>query len=297
MLHHDIDEWNFVNGYPVKYVKNEEDASIADDTFGEILLLECTNYTVDNVTMAGLGCDYIVGAIGIVLAYCTDVVFDECDIPAFGTGLAIFASTYVITQGCTFNGGDAQIYLGYSSYCTIDSNTLLSSSASSENNTGAIFLEASSINNITGNVIDSSMRIGISIKTGSDSNNVIGNEILDGDEAGIFAGGNYNTIMNNTIAGNLKYGVQLSIDSNYNSVLLNDFLGNAWNDTLYSAQAIDDGSNNLWNDTYGNYWDDYHEHYPDAIKVDWIWDTPYEIDGSAATSDDEPLGRPRDYFT
>jgi len=41
---------------------------------------------------------------------------------------------------------------------------------------------------------------------------------------------------------------------------------------------------NDWDDgKYGNYWDDYEEHYPDAkqLLLKGIWDTPYEIPGGS----------------
>ena len=296
MLDHDIDESNTVNGDPIFYRTSDSDGVIEDVPAGEVLLLECTNYTIDNVTMAGVGSEYSVGGLGVGFAYCSDILVNDSLIAPFNTGLAALASSDVTVQGCTFEGGDVLLTLYYSFYCLVDSNVFMNSSPDSSNATGTVVVEASSYNDITGNVIDSSGRAGICIKSGSNSNNVLSNEILDGEETGLFIGGDSNTVKYNTIAGNVKYGVQLSSDANDNSIWLNVFLGNAWNGTLYSAQAYDDGSNNLWSDQFGNYWADYHERYPDAIKVDWIWDTPYEIDGSASTSDDASLGRTFDHF-
>lgn len=291
MLDHDIDESNTVNGAPIYYRTDDSNGIIGNVSAGEVLLLKCTNYTIDTVTMAGVGSEYNVGGLGVAFAYCSYILVNNCSIAPFNTGLGVLASSNVTIQGCDFDGGDALLTLYYSSDCIVDSNTFIHCSPDSSTDTGMVLIDASSYNNITGNVISSGGRTGICIKSGSNSNNVLENEIIDGDEAGIFIGGDSNIVRYNTISGNVKYGVILSNDSNDNSIWLNDLLGNALNETLYDAQAYDDGSNNLWNDVYGNYWDDYRDRYPSAKKVDWIWNTPYEIDGSASSSDDMPLAR------
>ena len=41
----------------------------------------------------------------------------------------------------------------------------------------------------------------------------------------------------------------------------------------------------------GNYWDEYREKYPDAIEIDGIWNTPYNISGET-NQDNYPLVNP-----
>ena len=57
--------------------------------------------------------------------------------------------------------------------------------------------------------------------------------------------------------------------------------------------AIDDISNQWDNGNIGNYWDDYLEKYPEAKKIDGIWDTPYVITDYVV--DRYPLLNPPDF--
>ena len=49
---------------------------------------------------------------------------------------------------------------------------------------------------------------------------------------------------------------------------------------------------NQWdNGSAGNYWDEYREKYPDAVEIDVIWDTPYNISGGT-NQNNYPLVNP-----
>jgi nitrous oxidase accessory protein NosD len=50
---------------------------------------------------------------------------------------------------------------------------------------------------------------------------------------------------------------------------------------------------NRWDkDSNGNYWDDYLEIYPDAVKKDGVWSIPYNVTGGGNGCDEYPLVYP-----
>jgi len=70
------------------------------------------------------------------------------------------------------------------------------------------------------------------------------------------------------------YGIMIDDSSNNNLIYNNNFEYNIEN-------AYDEGDNK-WSKPFptgGNYWYDYEDRYPNAKKILWFWDTPYEIPG------------------
>ena len=69
-----------------------------------------------------------------------------------------------------------------------------------------------------------------------------------------------------------------------------------WRDVLFLGanhdwSAMDEVTNQWDNGNIGNYWDDYIDKNPDAISIDGIWDTPYNITGGS-NMDRFPLVNP-----
>ncbi|MGA1822626.1 MAG: right-handed parallel beta-helix repeat-containing protein [Thermoplasmatota archaeon] len=89
----------------------------------------------------------------------------------------------------------------------------------------------------------------------------------------------------NHIADNGGYGIETNgVGDFYHH---NNFIGN--NDG--GIQISDNGTANRWNTSSGegNFWGDYSSRYPTAGSNGKIWNTPYQIDGSAGSSDHYPL--------
>jgi len=161
-------------------------------------------------------------------------------------------------------------------------------------------------NNIIGNYISNNMD-GIQFRVGNNDNilgnNILGNNITLNDRYGIYLGLGYffteyyynvsgntiisnnwsgiylNSIHNSYITGNMisnnTVGINSSYLSNNNIIYHNNFI-----DNMYNAHEARD---NIWDDgKYGNYWSDYKEKYPFAIRSllkPWMWNIPYEIEG------------------
>jgi len=81
-----------------------------------------------------------------------------------------------------------------------------------------------------------------------------------------------NKIFGNTVINNWG-GLQFCCTSKGNVIYYNNYKQS-------SEYSTNDIVTNQWdNGSVGNYWDDYIEKHPDAIQIDGIWDTPYNITG------------------
>lgn len=115
------------------------------------------------------------------------------------------------------------------------------------------------------------------------NNTISGNHIENGCHGIYFYWNNrQNIIKNNIIIDNLR-GMHFAYDTSINNTIYNNcFVAND-----YFENARDDGSNNHWdNGSSGNYWDEYSGVDNDN---DGIGDSPYDIAGSAVSSDNFPL--------
>jgi parallel beta-helix repeat protein len=125
--------------------------------------------------------------------------------------------------------------------------------------------------------------LGIHLDWTSNDNNILGNNITNCDEGIALR----NTATNNKIANNAisNNNQGIYVEFSYNNLFHHNSLINNAN------HAYDDGTNTWDSGTEGNYWSDYEEKYPDATKMDGIWDTPYEIPGGD-NQDNYPLVEP-----
>ena len=184
--------------------------------------------------------------------------------------------------------GTSQMFKGINintSYNTISNNIL-------QHNYYGVYIDKGSKNNtISWNTI-SDARHGIDTFS-SESNNISKNNISSCGLYGIYLFDSYNSIIsgnmisdnsygirvkgskNNKFFGNVvitnKYGMLFCCGSKNNVIYYNIFKQNS----VYNAR--DDISNQWDNGSVGNYWDDYIEKHPDAIQINGIWDTPYNI--------------------
>ncbi|MHC1575866.1 MAG: NosD domain-containing protein, partial [Methanosarcinaceae archaeon] len=94
------------------------------------------------------------------------------------------------------------------------------------------------------------------------------------------------TLTNNTFEDNYMDAITTDGGTRYNLFHHNAFARN----NLEQVQVLDDGSHNLWDDgSEGNYWHDYTVRYPAATNDGTVWDTPYDLSGSASARDLYPL--------
>ena len=117
-------------------------------------------------------------------------------------------------------------------------------------------------------------------------NNIISENIISGNEIGIYLPPSFGICSNNTISNNviINNGYGIFFESPYNNYIFhNDFVNN-------NIQHAYDGWNNIWDDGYpsgGNYWDDYsgednyHGPSQNISGSDGIGDTPYNISGGS----------------
>lgn len=170
----------------------------------------------------------------------------------------------------------------------------ISSNFLAHNELGAIWLEASTITNITNNAIASNY-CGI-LLTWSDKNIIASNAIRNNPFSIITIGSNGNTVKNNTIAKNTMNGIWLD-QSNTTTIYFNNFVNN-------TEQAATFDSANTWDNAYpagGNYWSDYtggdiySGPYQNGPGKDGIGDKPYVIDGN--NKDRYPLINPYGYVS
>lgn len=136
-------------------------------------------------------------------------------------------------------------------------------------------------NNIVKNNISSYSTYGIFL-LGSDNNTLSDNMISENVYGIRLRHSENNTIFKNTIRNN-QYGMYFCCGGFNNLIYYNALIGN--ND--YNVK--DDVTNQWDNGSYGNYWDDYEEKYPDATRLNGIWDTPYFIPDGYNNIDRFPL--------
>ncbi|KYK20414.1 hypothetical protein AYK24_10205 [Thermoplasmatales archaeon SG8-52-4] len=126
-------------------------------------------------------------------------------------------------------------------------------------------------NNISKNNITSCKTYGI-YTLGSDYNIYSSNTFSNNNYGIRIKGSEYNELFSNKVYNN-TYGMLFCCGARNNIIYYNNFKQNS----LYNAK--DDVSNQWDNGTVGNFWDDYEEKYPEAVKTNGIWNTPYNITG------------------
>jgi len=151
------------------------------------------------------------------------------------------------------------------------------------NNNYGLHVTYSNNNNISNNNIYYNQKYGIYLQ--NSNNNIIcyNNYIQNDDYALRIKGSRNNEIYKNQISFNQK-GLYFCCGARDNIAYNNNFKENV----IWHAN---DAIGNQWdNGIIGNYWDDYEEKYPDSIKSNGIWNTPYNITGG--NTDNFPLVNP-----
>jgi parallel beta-helix repeat protein len=297
----DIDSSNTVNGRPVYYWVNRENAEVPSDA-GYVALIDCVNITVR-------GSNFENNLQSIIMFSTNNSRILNNNVTNINEGIWISSSSNNIIYGnrMTNNGFGIQllnecsnnnirgnnitaneeygISHGHSSYNIIAGNNI------TNNGWGGIRLFWSSYASIAENNIANNGFNAISFWESSD-NNIVGNNITNNHYGIELQGSRYNSISMNNITNNF-YGIGFE-RSSINTFYHNNFIHNT--KQVYAAVA---GYGNVWDDGYpsgGNFWSDYvgvdvkSGLSQDLPESDGIGDTPYIID--ADNQDRYPLMRP-----
>ena len=243
---------NTVNGKPLVYVYDESDL-VVDVDAGQIILVNCTNITVQNqeifnttVGIQILGsntCSISDNTItgnqyGICLYGWNNTINDNTITNNYYDAIRLSGDSNTISANIISNN-DVGIYLDYSTDNNIINNTIANNYYSILLNYGSYF------NNIINNIITNNY-YSIRLDSGSDFNNIINNTITNNNGV-IRISGASNTISGNTITNNNDEGINLAF-SDWNNIINNTITNNSGNG-IY----IDDSDcNNIINNTITN---------------------------------------------
>ena len=241
---------NTVNGKSLVYLEDESNIIIDSDA-GQIILINCDEITIRDLEL-------IDTHIGIILIKSNNCIISDNEINSNNNnGIDLYRSSYNEIKNNQISNNDIGIFLLNS-----NDDNLIAENTISSNEFYGLVLSSSNNNVVRNNEVESNDGYGINIIVSKD-NSIKSNNISDNSLGiAILSAGSYgNEIYHNNLLNN---------DVNAHD---NSDLGNTW----------DDG-------TYGNYWSDYKEKYPNAKKIikEGVWDTPYQIPGRD-NKDNRPL--------
>jgi len=303
---HDIDTSNRVDGKLVYYLINRSNVLVDSVAFPDVGYLAVVNSS--KVTIRDLNLTNANGQ-GVLLAYTNDSTVRNVN--STGNWEGVYLQEAVNNTIChnlvsdskdcgiVIRGGNDNIILnnvvrksGFTggvegSGISLESDSNLIGSNILSNNAYGIGLVSGERNFVTDNRAFNNWG-GISLFIGAHNNTIACNNVLDNDNGFYMSYGGYeNTIVQNIIQNNGK-GIYGGYNNRDNLIYQNDFLYNG--EHIFSYASL---HQNSWdNGTFGNYWSDYEDRYPDAQEIDGsgIWNTPYEIDEN--NQDNYPLMNP-----
>jgi len=253
----------------------------------------CNSNNYSGISLAGYypvvvsnnTCD-VNGYYGIYLQYTSFATIknNTCSQNSYhGISLKVSKDNWIGKNFCTMNSNG--IYLNERSM----ENDIIKNQCDSNEASGISLVEGCNLNNITGNICKSNEGDGINL-IDSRCNIVDSNKINSNLAKGIrFFLSDSNMMVRNDISANADYGIALLKDSGRNHIFLNNLSLN----NEGGLQAYDENATNAWDngDSLGNYWLDYTIHYPEATKHNDTWSTPYIIDATSGSrnQDQYPL--------
>jgi len=308
-------ENNTVNGKPLIVLENKSDMVI--ENAGQVFLINCENITLKvlNISNTTIGiclyktknCHFLENVIknnrlGGMYLYESDyntfygnnlsrnncsifdgiIVFDYCNYNIINSNIIMDNNKGVLLSNCKNNTLiDNYIFSNQMGICLLASinNTIKRNQISDCLDFGIELIFECDYNHIIENNISNNGENGIRLLDGCNRNNLLKNNVslhnysisIEGYSSDFCE---YNKIMDNNIFNN-NYGVKILKPTRGNIICHNNFINNVNN-------AFDNWNDNIWHGgSFGNYWSDYEERYPNATKLKWkgIWDTPYDIDG------------------
>jgi len=180
---HNIDSTNTVNGKPLYYFVNEEDVIIDNWEIGQLILVNCTGFSISNIEISDTD-------EGLEAAFCSNNSIVNCIFFNNSYGIYFMNSSYNVIENCSLNnnsgpmGRDGPWWANGISI--IGSHNIIKNNNVSNNDVGIIILTFSALpsfisvgNIIEGNDIYSNNYSGIFVLDSSDNfiyhNNFINN--------------------------------------------------------------------------------------------------------------------------
>ena len=269
-------ENNWVNDKRLGFYCNQNQITLSEPIFGQLIFINCDNIDISNQEVSNLPVCFLhlkwcesatisniicninlpyghLGDCGILLEFSSDAYLTNNKINNTSDGICLDTSSGATITDNICSNGVYGIYLAYSSEATVMNNTCYS------NLHYGINLYCSDE---------------ITISNNTCRMNECGIRLHDSDSCFI----TYNLIRESYRFGNdREYGLALYSDSDNNIIHHNSFINNNPEGT---SQASDWGINNIWYEKEtkeGNYWSE--------------WDSrkPYPIDGNANSTDPYPL--------
>lgn len=306
---------NTVAGLKLGYIKNQTNLVIDNQEYGQIIIFDCINITVQNQvilkTFYGISCFYSSnctfsknqiksGSVGIIETYSYNSTITDNFLEENIYGIMLFYSLFSkIGNNRILNSSIHGIWSHYSSNITVDENNV------TYTNEASGIYDSGSNNTYKNNICNFNNFHGLYLYY-VDNAKIIGNEFKYNGDSVLFAGttnleissnsicynkknggievinGVIGIIQNNLILENKGYGTNLKTGTKHFVVSGNSFINNEI-PYLGTSQAEDSGTNNYWYNpetNIGNYW------------LDKGNKKKYAIDGDANSFDLYPLKNP-----
>lgn len=286
---HDMDG-NTVNGLPLLYRKNEDNVTVEDMQLGEVILVNCTEPELHNVTVTD-------SETGVTAAYCQDAVISGCVFSHNDEGISLsFSSSAALSNNTISASRESGISLrrcdnisitsnhishtgGHGLYLRASCHNNISMNEVHDNGEGILLHSYSDYNTVYGNDVADSTRYGISIQGGcynevtcnvvhgsrewcgictakgwTRGNVISNNEVTSNHWVGIEIEGIENTVSRNNISHNTRFGIYLSsflgTDCRRNTIQANNFIANG-QPAYFEVPLL---SLNLWSHNYWSSW-------------------------------------------
>ncbi|MHA1217960.1 MAG: right-handed parallel beta-helix repeat-containing protein [Candidatus Heimdallarchaeaceae archaeon] len=314
-IHTLIIDNNTVAGLKLGYIKNQTNLVIDNKAYGQIIIFDCINITVQNQVMLktfyGISCFYSSnctfsknqiksGFAGILETHCYNSTITDNFLEENIYGIMLSYSLFSkIGNNIILNSSIHGIWSHYSTNITVDKNNI------TYTNYASGIYDSGSNNTYENNICNFNNFHSLYLY-GVDNAKIIGNEFKHNGDSVLFAwttnleissnsicysqknggieviNGVIGIIQNNLILENKGYGANLKTGTKHFVVSGNSFINNEI-PYLGTSQAEDSGTNNFWYNPetkVGNYWSN------KGIK------RKYAIDGDANSFDLYPLKNP-----
>jgi len=248
---HLIDDSNLVNGKPVYYLVNQSDLVTNPANYpqvGYLALVNCTNVTVEGLTMTGNG-------QGLLLANTNNSRIMYNNVANNDYGIYFYRSSNNLLSRNNITNSDRGIFIYRSNNDTISKNNIVINSI-------GICLAGAHNSVIQGNNITNNSR-GITFGFSS-SNAIYGNNVMNNSEIGLrfYSSSNNNSISNNNITNNRYWGIHL--DESFNNIIH----GNNITNNSAGVCLCDSSNNTIFNNDISNH---------TSIGIDLIWESDNNI--------------------
>jgi parallel beta-helix repeat protein len=293
----DVDDSNIVDGKPVYYWVNRQNAEVPPNA-GYVALVNCTGITVKNQNLTK-------NKQGVLLAWTTGSTVRGSSMEYNADGIYLLHSSgNLIANNSAYANHGIEDNEGNGIRMENSHDNILSGNNVTSNYAAGIQVSACSGDKILGNSIASNSRNGIRIINYSNKLTIYRNYLTDNSEIALrITDSTDNFIVGNNITENHGFALQLMGSQKGNTIYGNNFVNNQVYGKLQvsmpgvSAQQPVPNSNAWDNGTIGNYWYDYLTRYTNASEIgaSGIGDTPFVINENNV--DHYPLIAPIDAST